>query len=370
MLVAETPPCGGKLGGRRVRPTFVLLLISLVLSSASFAGSAQAAGKRSGPAATSLPRPPDQPESGPGGSAPLFERVIATRNGEQPVGYWLFEPSDATDQVESGGTLPLVLFLHGFNALDPIVYRAWIDHIVRRGAVVVYPDYQEATLLGAKPLEYLGNLLTGVRSAVDALDAGDHPPVDLSRVAVVGHSLGGIMAANYAAVAESQELPIPAVLMPVEPGGCRGCGGVNEQLGAPLAPLDNIPEDVLALVVVGAEDDFVGDMGGRLIWSGMTQVPLKQRDFVTLVGDARGQPPLEAGHLLPQTAGAGAALDAMDWYGTWKLFDALTSCAFDERWCDTALGDSASQRFMGIWSDGVPVAEAQVTDDPAPPNPR
>ncbi len=202
----------------------MLLLLGLMLASGPSAGFAQTAGQLQVVAPPSPPRPPDQPESGPGGSAALFHEVIATRHGDLPVGYWLFEPSDPVDGTEIQRELPFVLFLHGFNALDPIVYRAWIDHIVRRGAVVVYPDYQEGQLLGAQPLEYLGNLLTGVRSAVDELRAGDHPPVDLSRVAVVGHSLGGIMAANYAAVAESQMLPMPAVLMPIQPEAAGAAG--------------------------------------------------------------------------------------------------------------------------------------------------
>jgi hypothetical protein len=40
-------------------------------------------------------------------------------------------------------------------------------------------------------------------------------------------------------------------------------------------------------------------------------------------------------------------------------------CAFDGEWCDYALGNTREQRYMGEWSDGVPVTEAVVTDDPA-----
>lgn len=352
-----------------MQSTLARLLLILLLTGGTLGTQVTrtAADQEAGTAA--LPRPPKQPESGPGGSDALFNKVIATRYGDQPTGYWLFEPSGPTSSAAERRPLPLVLFLHGFNALDPLVYRAWIDHIVRRGAVVVYPDYQEPGLLGVNPLEYLVNLLTGVRSAVAELGTDNHPSVDVSRTAVVGHSLGGVLAANYAAVAEMQDLPVPAVLMPVEPGGCRGCGGVNERLGAPLAPLGTVPEEVLALVVVGAEDDFVGQTGGQLIWSGLDNVPLDQRDYVTLLGDDRGRPTLEADHLLPQTGGFRATLDALDWYGTWKLFDALSACAFEDRWCDIALGDSAGQRFMGTWSDGVPVNEARITDDPGAPVP-
>ena len=43
------------------------------------------------------------------------------------------------------------------------------------------------------------------------------------------------------------------------------------------------------------------------------------------------------------------------------------ACSFDGTWCEYALGDTPEQRFMGVWSDGVPVIELNVTDDPGPP---
>lgn len=54
----------------------------------------------------------------------------------------------------------------------------------------------------------------------------------------------------------------------------------------------------------------------------------------------------------------------MDYYGLWKLFDALTDSAFYGRNREYALGNTPQQRFMGQWSDGVPVKELVVTDRP------
>ncbi len=63
----------------------------------------------------------------------------------EPTGYWLFEPTQP--RVEGAqSTLPIVLFLHGFDVTDPEIYHAWIDHLVRRGAVLVFPDYQAPNL--------------------------------------------------------------------------------------------------------------------------------------------------------------------------------------------------------------------------------
>jgi hypothetical protein len=51
-------------------------------------------------------------------------------------------------------------------------------------------------------------------------------------------------------------------------------------------------------------------------------------------------------------------------YGLWKLFDGLSDAAFFGKNREYALGNTPQQRFMGKWSDGVPVKELVVTDKP------
>ncbi len=320
-------------------------------------------------AAPRPPRPPRQPASGPGGADLLFDGVDVVRAGRPPDGYWLFAPKllEMDSSPPTSASLPVVIFLHGFTALDPTAYRAWIDHIVRRGALVVYPDYQRANPFGDDWRTFLPNTFAAVRAAVTGLEEGDGPRPDLTRGAVVGHSLGGVLAAGYAASAEPEGLPIPTVLMPVAPGGCAGCGGLLDDTGVALPDLTRIRATTVAAVVVGDDDATVGESGAKRIWADLTSIPLNQRDYVTLRSDPHGVPPLRADHLLAQTARFGGSVDPLDWYGTWKLFDLLADCAF--RWvgCDRALGNSEAQRYMGTWSDGVPVREAHVTDQPGPP---
>jgi hypothetical protein len=89
-----------------------------------------------------------------------------------------------------------------------------------------------------------------------------------------------------------------------------------------------------------------------------------------ILSDSHGKPPLIADHELPATApfaGAPGALDALDWYGLWRPFDALVACSRTGQECATALGDTPEQKFMGRWSDGVPVIELKVTDSPKTP---
>jgi hypothetical protein len=57
-------------------------------------------------------------------------------------------------------------------------------------------------------------------------------------------------------------------------------------------------------------------------------------------------------------------VNALDFYGTWKLFDALCDAAFYSKNREYALGNTPQQRFMGLWSDGTRVKELIVTDKP------
>jgi hypothetical protein len=129
--------------------------------------------------------------------------------------------------------------------------------------------------------------------------------------------------------------------------------------------LGAIPATTRILLVTESEDPLATG-AVRRIWAELGGVPRDNRDVVQVVTDAHARPALVAIHT---QALADFSLDfppdAHDWYGTWKWLDALMSCAFAGEWCEYALGNTPEQRFMGEWSDGVPVTEAVVTVDPA-----
>jgi pimeloyl-ACP methyl ester carboxylesterase len=329
--------------------TFLALAVIWTMIAAT-AGSAWAA----------QPAPPSQPASGPGGSEYRFEAVDAKHLGTAPTGYWLFSPArDATSEM-----LPVVVFLHGFGAVEPDGYRAWIDHNVRRGAILIYPDYQTADLTQTPSADYEPNAFAGITSALSRLSAGDIGPVDMTAIAIVGHSLGGVLALNIAALAPEHGLPDVAAVMSVEPGGCAECGGISTLIGLPLADLSGIGIGTRVIVMVGADDQVVSDQGARTAWRMLTNVPVDHRDFVLMHSDHRGSPALIADHYAPLAASSGWDVNAMDWFGTWKLFDILTDCAFLEHGCSTSFGGSPIETDMGRWSDGTPVVPLTVTDAP------
>jgi len=320
-----------------------------------------------------LPLPPPQPGSGPGGADYPHGGVTRSVHGEGADQYWVFEPANPVPD-----SAPVVVFNHGWGAMGPVAYQMWIDHIVRKGNIVIYPRYQAN--LCTPSGEFTGHAVGAVLRALAVLQTAGHVRPQLDRFAIVGHSVGGLLTANMAATAASVGLPAPKAVMCVQPGLS---GGTADGCGVPLEDLGRIPPDVLLLVVVGDEDRVVGEADGKRIFDGTPQIPSDNRDYVRVRSDLRGCPPLVANHFSPASLDQSAAallgaipgpwewheagpvtVDALDYYGYWKLFDALCDAAFYGTHREYALGDTAEQRFMGLWSDGVPVTPLGITDNP------
>ncbi len=311
--------------------------------------------------AGSVPTPPSQATSGPGGSDTTYPGVRTEQRAAGVTGYWLVVPTDASGDAVLDAHLPLVIFLHGFSAIDPIAYGAWLDHIVQRGAIVVYPIYQPDDQFIDGADQYLPNALAAIRSAVQELGEESPNALNLGRVALAGHSAGGLLAVQYALTAGEEDLPVPTVLMTMMPGGCGECGSLAAVLQMPSDLTGDLNPDTLAILFNAVTDDVVGEGASRRIWRSLEQLPEDQRDRVVLMSDDHGAPALVSEHNTPQTEIRGQP-DTYDYGAIWKLFDGLMSCSFDDTDCGSALGGGEEQTSLGDWSDGVPVTPLMVSD--------
>ena len=187
-------------------------------------------------------------------------RVDRTAVGSGATGAYVFRRADLR-----GRRLPVVLFAHGWGAIDPGLYDGWIAHLAREGNEVIYPTYQGS--LVEPPARVLGNMLLGVRRALRAA------PVDPSSLVAVGHSAGGALIADYAGAAPALGLPLPRAIMPVYPGRAIGSGPalVRE------VPGSRIPSSVRMLVLASARDDVVGTRWARRIYRTASRVPVSRR---------------------------------------------------------------------------------------------
>lgn len=303
--------------------------------------------------------PPPQPKHGPGGSD--YAHATFTRVEHAGAQGWrLYLPSGPTPAVA-----PVVVFCHGWAALNEKNYEAWLTHLVRRGNIVIWPNYQDS--LRTPAAQFLPNAIAGVRGALAELArTSGAPHADLQRVAVLGHSAGGVLAAELAAAAKSEGLPEFRAVMPVEPGD--GSQGGRHRASVPLADLSPMPAATRLLVIVGADDHRAFEQLGLHIYDDAHNVPSAHKNVLEMQSDAHGYPPLLANHAAPGGTRDGRAerralikefehagiVDALD-YALWQHFDALADCAFAQRDCA-----AVTQTAIGNWSDGAPVKPLRV----------
>jgi hypothetical protein len=130
----------------------------------------------------------------------------------------------------------VVIFLHGWGPLTPYPYGPWLRHFANRGNTVVFPVYQGPR---TEPEALRANALSSIAIGLRASDANPRT------VVAIGFTTGGIMAFDYAALAQESGLPAPRAIFAVYPGRNPPGGEI------PLADLSQIPPETWLEVVTG-----------------------------------------------------------------------------------------------------------------------
>ena len=302
--------------------------------------------------------PDTQPEKGPGSSDYAHEEVEVYEALDKGERYWLYTPAKPVPK-----SAPVVVFVHGYNALKPEGYEGWLQHLAKRGNIVIYPQYQAH---GFDPASnWCPNIATSVKDAFKYLE-GDEKRVqpEKENFAIAGHSAGGVTTANLAADYENLELPKPKVAMPIQPGRAFNYKnkGQKSSMLIPFNDFSKIPEDCLLLSVYSDSDTTVGAWCARHFFAEATNVKPENKNLVEFFSDDYAAKPAVASHYIPAAPEdeSLAGIDHFDWHGTWKLLDGLTDAAFHGKNREYALGDTPEQKSLGTYSDGRPVTPLKV----------
>lgn len=280
--------------------------------------------------------PPPQPYWGPGGYDYPHASVTSYEYGTGADQYWILEPAEPTP-----ASAPVVAFYHGWGGVWPSGYGGFLFHLARKGFIVIFPRFQESW--AALPLRCRDRALSAVGDALEELQSGGHVAPDLDRFGVCGHSFGGALSAATGVLYASYGLPVPRVIVAIEPGALAWCLPGGSYVWGDLSLVD---PDTLLVVMVGEDDTVVCDTQGKEIFHQATAVVNKE--FLVVRSDDYGEPDLVAGHFAPA---AYILYDALDFYGFWKIATASMTCGFDGIDCEYAKGGGSLQIYMGRWSD-------------------
>ena len=208
------------------------------------------------------------------------EKVEIIDAYEAESGYYLYIPkADLSNEV--------VVFLHGYGGLNPMIYGGWIKHLLEQGHIVVYPRYQE-NIYSPRPREFARNSAIAIKEAMAQL--AERKVVIPDQLNYVGHSYGGAISAFIGIHYDSLGLEKPKSLMLCQPG-------TGPLKGLRLDNYEHMDSTIPFVVVVGENDLTVGEILGKAIYQ--TTTKSQQKLFVRHYADKSVDPPITATHYEP-----------------------------------------------------------------------
>lgn len=325
------------------------------------------------------PTPPAQPASGPASATyahSTFNKLTIRPDPFDAETFTIFEPAGPAPTQA-----PVVLFLHGYFSALPSEDDAMLPHIARKGYIIIYPSYGVAW----DPANWETQAINALDAAMHKLEEPGHVLPDRSKFAIVGYSIGGVLAlrlANRAPTAGLVNLPIPQAVVLLDGAGI--CTPAY-----PFLRLDDLSQidPNTKLLIIMAEDGFkkrleetnqcnydflrpwmwvfsdCNSFGvSKLAWTRTPQVVTK--NAVVIPTDTYGTPDLVSNHtgvLVDPSSDPPWPLDAIDW-AYWKLTVGALNYAVHGTDGNYAFGAAPELRDMGVWSDGTPVKTIDLID--------
>jgi hypothetical protein len=325
--------------------------------------------------AAAAPSQPRQPVKGPGGSQTVFGGVRAVTGGRGYNAWEILEPTHPTPP-----SAPLVVVMHGYYEFSGYDGNgALARHTALKGNVVIYPRWQTGIATpcpGPYDIEpCIRSAVTAIHDAIAYLQADPHRvhPL-LDQTSYFGFSFGGIITADMTSRWRALHLPKPRAIFLDDPHD----GGLTGNTEPALYPsLGGIPSTTRFVCHAGADGvismtnaagQSLANASCNAVFPKIAQIPVANKSIVLTSDDSHGRPALLAIHGV--CAGPGAPdtttrtgqfpVDAFDWGFCWRSFDALRACVLYGTDCRYALGNTPQNRYIGTWSDGVPIVALKI----------
>jgi len=249
----------------------------------------------------------------------------------------LFRP----EEVDT--SLPVIFFCHGIGAHEPRYYKEFLVHIASRGYTVLYPPYSQGAAM-ARPLSAYEMLLEGFEAGVSHW----RNLLDSTKIGFAGHSYGGGA--------------VPAVAWQWVKEKNWGTAGAFMYIMAPWYSYNISPQqlsqfpDTLPMVMQVFDNDVINDHRMAKDIFDNSGILIDFKNYLIVHSDSQKTETLYADHAAPTGLAGGEKLDAVDFYGIWRIFDALCAFSFsgDSLGKLIALESSPLATDMGTWENGEP----------------
>jgi dienelactone hydrolase len=259
----------------------------------------------------------------------------------------VFYPSGTTSPI------PVIMYSHAYGGNDTTRQSELLRHMASKGYAVVFVPYKTT---GVTIEERYQTLSDGFIKAAETLPK----IIDTTRIGCFGHSFGGgaTPAIAYQLFAEKS-------------WGANGkfiyCSAPWYTFGMNTQDLDNFPADCNMLTVLYDNDVTNDHRLGMDIFRSIA-IGNEFKDCILVQSDTVDEYIYKADHQLPTQYEGDNTFDALDYYVTFRLFDALAEYTFTGN-SDAklvALGNNGpAQTDMG-----TQLSPLIVTDEPIPAHPQ
>ena len=339
-----------------------LLIISITISLMLSASPAFAGG-------SSPDQPTQRPEFGYGSAENYICETLYTGNGinennaidfgdtNDGTRCWVFIPS----VLKNDATAPVVIYLHGFMLIVPPIYQGQIEHLVRQGYIVIFPEYNLGGFTGmfndTDQYEQLDRAIEAVDIALALPDVAER--AELNEIVLASHSNGGKMSMGWVAGGgvdvKAMVMQHPCISNEAIPAFGRDLflGDMTEVDYAADGPAITCP-----VIIIGGRDDTIAKVEDfSALYQALPNASTKV--YYQYETDEHGEPILESDHMVPaQSDGAipGFILDLMSGMGISAFEYNSDDFRIHFAAVDAALDDQTRVTFnRGEWSDGVAV---------------
>jgi acetyl esterase/lipase len=309
----------------------------------------------------------------------IYQDILVSSVGSGEKRAYIFQPD-----AENLSKLPVVLFLHGWRGTNPKNFGALIDLMVRRGAVVIYPVYQEE---GEKtsPQRIAGNAAESIQAAFAMLEKNQPQLIDKSKTLYWGFSMGASLSMRFALQSPALGLPKPTAMVLVGPGEPHHV--VRGAAASPITgDIESLSPTIPTFIITGNADNSIGVPTARAWSQRLCHLPSTHRKLLLLPSDGENGQRIAAGHGSPGAPDSrfdfpdatqavpprikanrgfeeSPSLNQLDFYGYWRVSMAMLDYVAGGAYpLELFLPQTLENKFLGLLPSGRPYAAAMEED--------